>query len=166
MPRPIETLLSLPRVRLINRVPILETGKYVRRFVGQPAYHPKLVKQAMKVSEGSAQQFSVDDEGLAILLEEIDSAEYVVTNRSKRIMQEMLNGICADGFIFKEFEGAIHPLCEISPPLRQVSKMADGLADKAKEETIDVARALLIDLPTHTSNLRFQAHQDAGTVGS
>ena len=166
MPRPIETLLSLPRVRLINRVPILETEKYVRRFVGQPAYHPKLVQQAMKVSEGSAQQFSVDDEGLAILLEEIDSAEYVVTNHSKRIMEEMLKGICADGFIFKEFEGAIDPLCEISPPLRQVSKMADGLADKAKEETIDVARALLIDLPTHTSHLRFQTHQDAGTVGS
>ncbi|MGA2971699.1 MAG: hypothetical protein ABSE39_03625 [Candidatus Bathyarchaeia archaeon] len=80
MPRPIETLLSLPRVRLIDRVPILETEKYVRRFMGQPAYRPKLVKQAMKVSERSAQQFSLDDMGLAMLLEEVDSAEYVVTN--------------------------------------------------------------------------------------
>jgi hypothetical protein len=166
MPRPIETLLSLPRVRLIDRVPILETEQYVRRFVGQPAYRPKLIKHAMKVSEGAAQQFSVDDMGLAMLLEEIDSAEYVVTKRSKRIMEEMLKGICADGLIFKEFEGAIDPLCEISPSLRQVSKIADGLADKAKEETIDVARALLIELPTQTSHLRFQEHQGAGTVGS
>jgi hypothetical protein len=166
MPRPIETLLSLPRVRLIDRVPILETEKYVRRFMGQPAYRPKLVKQAMKVSERSAQQFSLDDMGLAMLLEEVDSAEYVVTNRSKRIMEEMLKGICADGFIFKEFEADISPLCEISPRLRQVSKIAHGLADKAKEETIDVARALLIDLPTHTSHLRLQEHQDTGTIGS
>jgi len=48
--------------------------------MGQPAYRPKLVKQAMKVSERSAQQFSLDDMGLAMLLEEVDSAEYVVTN--------------------------------------------------------------------------------------
>ena len=164
MPRPIEILLSLPRVRLIDRVPILETEGYLKRFMHQSNYRSKLVNRALQVSEASAQQFSADDKGLSALLEEIDSAEYTVTRRSK--MEEMLNGICADGFIFKEFEGAIHPLCEISPPLRQVSKMADGLADKAKEETIDVARALLIDLPTHTSNLRFQAHQDAGTVGS
>ena len=134
--------------------------------MGQPAYRQKLVRGAMEVSERSAQQFSLDDTGLATLLEEIDSAEYVVTKRSKRIMEEMLKGICADGFIFKEFEAEINPLCEISPPLRQVSKIADGLADKAKEETIDVARALLIDLPTHTSNLRSQGHKDAGTVGS
>jgi len=166
MPRPIETLLSLPRVRLIDRVPILETEKYVRRFMGQPAYCPKLIKQAVQVSERSAQQFSLDDMGLATLLEEIDSADYVVTKRSKRMLEEMLKGICADGFIFKEFEGAIDPLCEISSHLRQVSKIADGLADKAKEETIDVARALLIDLPTHTSRLRFQEHQGAEAVGS
>jgi hypothetical protein len=166
MPRPIETLLSLRRVRLIDRVPILETKKYVRRFMGQPAYRPKLVTQAMKVSEGSAQQFSVDDIGLAMLLEEIDSAEYVVTKRSKRIMEEMLKGICADGFIYKEFAAEISTLCEISPPLRQISKIADRLADKAKEETFDVARALLIDLPTHTSHLRFQEHQGPGTVCS
>lgn len=153
-------------MRLIDRVPILETEKYVRRFMGQPAYRPKLVKQVMKVSEGSAQQFSVDDKGLAFLLEEIDSAEYVVTSRSKRIMEAMLKSICADGFIFKEFEAEINPLCEISPLLRQVSKIAHGLADKAKEETLDVARALLIDLPTHTSHLRLQEHQGPGTVGS
>jgi len=70
-----------------------------------------------------------------------------------------LSGICADGFIFKEFEGEIDPLCEISPPLRQVSKLADGLADKAKEETVDVARALLLDLPTHARDLRLQEHK-------
>jgi len=40
MPRPIETLLSLPRVRLIDRVPILETKKYVKRFMGQPVLLP------------------------------------------------------------------------------------------------------------------------------
>jgi len=164
MPRPIETFLSLPRVRLIDRVPILETEKYVRRFMGRLGYRPKLVKQAMQVSEGSAKQFSADDEGLCTLLGELDSAEYVVTKRSKRMMGEMLSGICADGFIFKGFEGEIDSLCKISPPLRQVSKLADGLADKAKEETIDVARALLLDLPTHATDLRLQAHQ--GIVGA
>lgn len=156
MPRPIETLLSLPRVRLIDRVPILETEKYVRRFLNHAEYHAKLVKQAFEVSEGSARQFSVDDQGLSTLLEEIDLAEYVVNVRSKRVMEEMLNGICADGSIFKKFEGDIDPLCNISQSLRQVSKLADALADKAKEECLDVARALLIDLPTEAGDRRLR----------
>ncbi len=156
MPRPIETLLSLPRVRLIDRVPILETEKYVRRFMNRSEYQAKLVKQALQVSEGSAQQFSIDDQGLSALLEEIDSAEYIVTKRSKRIMEDMLNGICADGSIFKKFEGDIDPLCDISRQLREVSKLADSLADRAKEESLDVARALLIDLPTQARDLRLR----------
>lgn len=148
LPRPIETLLSLPRVRLIDRVPILETEQYVRRFVERSEYHTKLVRQALKVSDGSARQFSSDDEGLATLLHEVDSAEYIVTQRSKRVMEDMLNGICADGRIFKEFENSIGPLCKVSPPLRQSSNLADTLANKTKEESLDLARALLIRLPT------------------
>jgi len=148
MPRPIETLLSLPRVRLIDRVPILETEEYVRRFMDRTEYQTKLIKQALQVSKGSAQQFSTDDEGLSALLEEIDSAEYIVTKRSKKIMEDLLNGICADGRVYKGFEERIQPLCDISQPLREVSKLADSLADKTKEESLDLARALLIDLPT------------------
>jgi hypothetical protein len=156
MPRPIETLLSLPRVRLIDRVPILETEKYVRHFMDRAEYRPQLVKQALQISKGSAQQFSTDDEGLSTLLEEIDSAEYIVTKRSKRIMEEMLNGICADGFIFKEFEGEIDPLYDLSRPLREVSRLADGLADKAKEQSLDVARSLLIDLPRQVATYGYR----------
>jgi len=147
MPRPLETLLSLPRVRLANRVPILETETLVRRLVDRTEYQPKLVKNAFEVSRGSAHQFSMDDQGLSALLKEINSAEYIVTKRSKKAMEEMLNGIYGDGFVFKEFENEIEPLCQISQALRQVSKLADTLADKTKEESIDVARALMIDLP-------------------
>jgi hypothetical protein len=146
--RPIETLLSFARVRLIDRVPILETQQYVRRFVEQAKYRPKLVKQALRVSNGCVRQFSDDDEGLSALLHEIHSAEYVVTKRSKPVMEEMLNGICADGRIFKGFEDSIQPLCDISTPLRETSTLADSLADKAKEESLDIARALLLHLPT------------------
>ena len=149
MPRPIETLLSLSRVRLIDRVPIIETEEYVKRFMHQPEYRPKLVNRALQVSEESAQQFSTDDKGLSALLDEIDSAEYVVTRRSKRVMEEMLKGICADGCIFKGFEQEIESLYEVSPTLRDVTKVADNLADKTKEESLDVARALLIGIPTH-----------------
>ena len=85
-----------------------------------------------------------------MLLEEIDSAEYIVTRRSKGVMEEMLNGICSDGRIYKGFEQEIEPLCDASPSLRYVSMVADNLADKTKEESMDLARALLIDLPTHT----------------
>ena len=147
MPRPLETLLSLPRVRLANRVPILETETLVRRLLDRTEYQPKLVKNAFEVSRGSAHQFSMDDQGLSALLKEINSAEYIVTKRSKKVMEEMLNGIYGDGFVFKEFENEIEPLCQISQALRQVSKLADTLADKTKEESIDVARALMIDLP-------------------
>lgn len=90
------------------------------------------------------------------MLEEIDSAEYIVTKRSKRIMEEMLNGICADGFIFKEFEGEIDPLYDLSRPLREVSRLADGLADKAKEQSLDVARSLLIDLPRQVATYGYR----------
>ena len=147
MPRPIETLLSLPRVRLIDRVPILETEQYVKRFVERTEYRPKLVKQALKVSNGSAQQFSTDDKGLSTLLDEVTRAEYVVTDRSRPVVEAMLNGICADGRVFKGFENCIRPLCEISRNLREASTLADSLVDKTKEESIDVARALLMPLP-------------------
>jgi hypothetical protein len=84
----------------------------------------------------------------------MDATEYVVTKRSRHAVEEMLNGICADGRIFKEFEDSIQPLYEISPPLRQISSLADSLADKAKEESLDVARALLIQLPTQDDKRR------------
>jgi hypothetical protein len=160
MPRPIETLLLLPRVRLIDRIPILETEEYLRRFMNRSDYTSKLIDRALQVSRGSAQQFSADDKGLSALLEEIDSAEYVVTRRSKGVMEEMLNEICADGRIYKDFEQEIEPLCDASPRLRYVSKQADNLADKVKEGSFDLARALLIDLPTQGHNLSLRSLED------
>ena len=109
----------------------------------------RLINRALQVSKGSADQFSVDDKGLSVLLEEVDSAEYIVTRRSKRVMEEMLNGICEDGQIYKGFEQKIHPLYDRSPPLQYISKLAYNLADRTKEGSLDLARALLIDLPGH-----------------
>ena len=149
MPRPIESLLSLPRVRLFERVPILETEKLVRTHMNHANSQPKLVKAALGVSQGSALQFSNDDIGLSTLLNELNSADYIVTKRSKTVMEEMLNGICKDGSIFKNFEHQIEPLYELSRTLLQMSKLADALADKTKEESIDVARALMVNLPDH-----------------
>lgn len=151
MPRPIETLLTLPRVRLINKVPILETERLIQRLMDRPEYRSKLAKNALRVSEGSAQQFSLDDKGLSTLLEEINTADYIVTKRSKTTMEEMLKGICGDGLIFKDFESQIEPLYEVSQDLQRVSEFADSLADRTKEESLDVARALLIQLPKITS---------------
>jgi hypothetical protein len=159
LPRPIETLLSLPRVRLIDKVPILETEEYLRRFMNQSDHKPMLVDRALQVSEGSAQQFSTDDKGLSALLEEIDSAEYVVTRRSKVVMEKMLHGICADGRIFKGFEKEIEPLYDASPNLRGVAKLADNLADKTKEESLDLARALLIGIPAQSGRLSLRPHE-------
>jgi hypothetical protein len=147
MIRPIESLLSLPRVRLFDRVPILETERLVERFIDRPGYQTRLVKPALEVSRGSARQFSTDDEGLSALLKEIDSIEYTVTKRSKRVMEEMLSGICGDGVLFKEFEGHIQPLWQLSQDLHKISKLAESLADRTKEECVDVARALMIELP-------------------
>ncbi len=97
MARPIETLLSLPRVRLIDRVPIIETEEYVRRFIHRIETQPRLVQRSLQVSNESAKQFSADDKGLSTMLDELNSAEYVVTRNSKRIMEGMLSEICADG---------------------------------------------------------------------
>lgn len=136
-------------MRLIDRVPIIETGAYVRRFIHRIENQPKLVQKSLQVSNESAKQFSADDKGLSSLLAEFNCAEYVVTRNSKRLMEGMLSEICADGDIFKGFEEKIRPLCAISQPLRQASRLADSLADRAKEDSIDVARALMIELPAH-----------------
>jgi len=144
MPRPIETLLSLPRVRLFAKVPILETEELVRRFLSRTEYQPRLVKDAYGVSKGSAEQFSSDDQSLSALLEEAESGDYVVTRRSREVLENLLGGIYQDGAIYKDFEQEIQPLCEISRPLREITKIADNLADRTKEESIDVARALMI----------------------
>jgi len=115
-------------------------------------YRPRLLKHAFSVSRGSAEQFSTDDQGLQVLLERLGSEQYIVTKRSERVMEEMLSGICEDGAIYKEFEEEIEPLCDLSARLREMSKLADSLADKTKEESIDVARALTIRLPTRPTN--------------
>lgn len=145
--RPIETILTLPRVRLFNKVPILETERLVQRFLGRAEYRQRLLKDAFRVSAGSARQFSFDDRGLAALLEAIASDQYVVTARSRSSLEAMLRGICGDGVLFKDFKLEMRPLCDVSPSLRGVSKLAGSLADRAKEEAIDVARALFIKLP-------------------
>ena len=147
MSRPIETLLSFPRVRLIDRVPILETEEFVRRFMNRVNYCSKIIKHSLSVSQGSAEQFSADDEGLSALLKEVNSSEYLVTKRSRMTMESMLRDICGDGLIFKRFKGDIEPFFEASHRLREVSMLADSLADRTKEESLDVARALMIHLP-------------------
>ena len=139
-------------MRLIDRVPIIETEADVRRFIHQIETQPKLVQKSLHVSNQSAKQFSADDKGLPSLLAEFSYAEYVVTKNSKRVMEGMLSEICADGDIFEGFEKKIQPLCEISQPLREASRLADSLADRAKEESVDVARALMIELPTYPSS--------------
>ena len=154
MPRPIETLLSLPRVRLIDKVPVIETERYVNHFISQSDYTARLVQRALQVSEGSAEQFSTDDKGLSTLLDEVGSAEYVVTERSKSMMEEMLSGICADGLIFKDFEQQIMPLYEGSRHLRDITKVADDLVYKTREESLDLARALVIEMPIHNREVR------------
>jgi len=151
MPRPLESLFTLPRVRLVHRVPILETERLIERLGDHARYRARLARNALQVSEGSAQQFHRDDQGLLTLLQEIHSADYIVTKRSKEIMERMLKGIYGDGLIFKEFEQRIEPLYDVSRDLQRVSKFADSLADKTKEESLDVARALLIQLPKPTS---------------
>jgi hypothetical protein len=118
------------------------------RLAARAQYRHRLVNQAIRVSDGSADQFSTDHKGLSVLLEEVNSSEYVVTERSKRVIDDMLNGICADGCVFKEFEDTIQPLCQISSDLTKASAIADDLANSAKEQSIDLARALLIPLPT------------------
>jgi hypothetical protein len=105
------------------------------------------VSQAITVSGRSANHFATDEKGLSLLLDEVESSDYVVTERSKRVMEEMLNDICADGLVFKGFENTIQPLCQLSRDLREASTVADTLADRAKEESMDLARTLLIPLP-------------------
>lgn len=123
----------------------METRRLIRRYADQREYQVRLVKHALKVSGASAQQFSIDEKGLSTLLEEIDTGEYTLTRRSRVVMESMLSGIYEDGLIFKEYERDVETLYEFSRDLQRISK----LADKTKEESIDVARALMIRLPQH-----------------
>ena len=64
---------------------------------------------------------------------------------------ENLTRCFADGRLFKGFEEKVENLYD-SPTLRNVTKLADNLIDKIREETVDVAKALLIGIPTQPAN--------------
>ena len=119
------------------------------------------MNQSIRVSDGCADQFSADETSLSVLLDMVGSAEYVVTDRSRRVMDAMLNGICADGSLFKGFHETIEPLCRLSPNLREVSSVADNLANRTKEESLDLARALLLPLPnSEDTRVRSSNHEN------
>lgn len=145
--RPIDTILALSRVRLINKVPLLETEQLVRLFLDQVNLRKKLVEHATGVTEGSYRQFESDDEALVALADEIESAQYCVTRHAQARLTSLVRDIFGDGVIYKKFAASIEPLFEESNYLERISGLTSRVVDSTHEHSLDVARLIGAPVP-------------------
>ncbi len=147
MPRPLETILSLPRVRLVSKVPVVETERLVQLYVDKPRFRPTLIQHATDVARGSYFQFSRDEASLRHVITVVNTNRYVVTRKSRLAMSDLVNDVYGDGVIYKRFDRTIEPLIESSEILWKVSELAESKADSAAEQSLDVARLLGLSIP-------------------
>lgn len=148
MRRPLETILSLPRVRLVNKVPLVETEELIELYIDKRRYRGVLVRHATKVTEGAYIEFVRDDESLTSIIDEINKEDFFVTRKARAAIRELVTGIYGDGIIFKQFEAKIKPLFTDSAELEEITKITDRVADSTKEHSLDVARLVGVSIAT------------------
>jgi hypothetical protein len=145
--RPIDTILALSRVRLVNKVPVLETEQLVRLLIDRVEFRKTLVEHATGVTEGSYRQFESDDEALVTLADEIESARYCVTRHAQACLASLVRDIFGDGVIYKKFAANIRPLFEESDYLERISGLTARVVDSTHEHSLDVARLIGAPVP-------------------
>jgi len=145
--RPLETILGIPRVRLTQRVPLVETEKMVSIFLDRGPYRPMLVKRATEVTELSYRYFCDDEASLMSLRAAVNSKEFAVNLRTQMILSSLLTGMHQDGGRFKGFEERIEPLMDLSPILEHVARMADEKVDGVRERAEEIGELIGVRVP-------------------
>jgi len=136
-----------PRVRLTQKVPLVETEKLVVRFAEKPEYQPILVANTKRVAQHSYYSFCEDEIILWNLLHAIISDMYTVSLRTQLYLRRLLNDTYGDSLIFKEFERKIEFLMEISKELKDLSRKVERVADTTKNYSLEIGQELGIKLP-------------------
>ncbi len=157
MRRPLETVLLWPRVRLTQKVPLVEAEELVTRYANEPRYQPILVKSATRVTRHSYFYFSEDEVHLWNLLQAILSDVYSVSLRTKLSLRRLLNDVYGDSLIFKEFDRKIEFLFEISRDLKDLALKVEKIAESTKNYSVEIGDALGIKLPGTSVDLQSRA---------
>lgn len=148
MRRPLETVMVWPpRVRLTQKIPIVETEELVMRFAEKPDYQPILVANTKSVAQQSYYSFCEDEIILRNLLRAIISDMYTVSLRAQLYLRRLLNDTYGDSLVFKEFEDKIQFLMEISKELEVLSKKVEQVANTTKDYSLEIGEELGIKLP-------------------
>ncbi len=142
-----ETILTIPRVKLTRRVPLVETEKLVNFHVERPSYHPMLVKRTTEVMERSYMYFCKDETYLLSLMAAVNSNEFTVSVRTQMALSTMLTDVYSDGLTFKGFEDSIEPLLELSQSLEEMTKLTDKKVDDNSCYAEEIGELIGVKIP-------------------
>ncbi|MEM3429552.1 MAG: hypothetical protein QXL25_06685 [Candidatus Bathyarchaeia archaeon] len=137
--KPLEIILGLSRVRLPQKIPIVETAELLELHHDNPRLQNTLLKHAENVTKKSYWQFSSDETLLTYIGEALLSNEYLVTSAARMRLSRLVNDVCGDKLIYNGFQHAMRPLFKVSESLEELS-IATGLkAGLAERKAKDVA---------------------------
>jgi len=157
MRRPLETVLLWPRVRLTQKVPLIEAEELVTKYADKPEYQPVLVKSATRVAQHSYFYFREDEALLWNLLQAIISNMYSISLRTRLNLRRLLNDAYGDSLVFKEFDRKIEFLFDISKDLKDLALKVEKIAESSKNYSIEIGEALGIKLPSTSVDLQSRA---------
>lgn len=144
---PLETILTLPRVKLTRRVPIIEAEKLVKFYVDKPRYHSMLLKHTKKVTGQSYVYFCDDETSLLGLMAAVNSKDYAVSVKSQVVLSDLLTDVYDDSLTFKNFEENIEPLIDISSDLEEMTSLTDQKAYSTRRYAKDLGDLIGVKVP-------------------
>ncbi|MEM2942047.1 MAG: hypothetical protein QXT81_01320 [Candidatus Bathyarchaeia archaeon] len=140
--KPIETILGLSRVRLAQRIPIVEATELLELRPDEPGFWRSILKPAEILTEKSYLQFSSDELSLTLLERAVLSRKFLVTNSARMSLGRLVNDVCGDELIYKRFRKVLTPLFEISDDLEEAALAAGIKASSAQRKAIDLANCV------------------------
>jgi len=137
--KPLEIILGLSRVRLPQKVPIVEAAKLLELYIDKPKHQQTLLRHAKTVTEHSYLHFSDDETNLIYLGKAVLSSEYLITETARTRLSRLVNDVCGDRIIYNKFQKAMTPLLEVSDSLEQLSMATKLKAGSAERKAKDMA---------------------------
>jgi hypothetical protein len=153
--QPLDVMIGLKRVRLVQRIGIVEARRLIEQKIDEPKYHPHLIKYSTQISCSSNLIFTNDEIGLAYVVEKLLSQQVVTTEKAGQALSDMLAGLYSDRDVFKTFEKTIKPFFDLSPYLEESTIAARMKADSAKKygEKIEILSGIQVPKPNNITRL-------------
>lgn len=144
MKRPIETLLTLPRVKLERRIPISEFTRSLQFYSLD-----LILKYAREISERSKRIFYLDETVLSAILTGLIEG-YKVTLRSQVLLRELLTDVYHDARKFSVYEQKISPYRRIDIKLDFETSQALDKAEECKGYAEDIGDLMSMKIPAES----------------